>query len=226
MEFSILTLFPDALSPYLDSSILGRAQTRGLIKINVVDIRNYAAGRHRVADDQPYGGGPGMILKPEPLVKAARAAKTPNSRTLLLSPQGKTLDQAGVLRLSECPHLILLCGHYRGVDERVLDLVVDEEISIGDYVLSGGEAAAMVVTDAVARMVPGVVTDPNSAKADSFMDGLLDHAHYTRPADFEGIQVPEVLRSGNHRKIEAFRQQQRIERTKAKRPDLAERLGS
>lgn len=226
MEFSILTLFPDALSPYLDSSILGRAQTRGLIKINVVDIRNYAAGRHRVADDQPYGGGPGMILKPEPLVKAARAAKTPNSRTLLLSPQGKTLNQAGVLKLSQIPHLILLCGHYRGVDERVLDLVVDEEISIGDYVLSGGEAAAMVVTDAVARMVPGVVADPDSVTADSFMDGLLDHAHYTRPADFEGIQVPEVLRSGNHREIKAFRQQQRIERTRAKRPDLAERLGS
>lgn len=226
MEFSILTLFPDALSPYLDSSILGRAQTRGLIKINVVDIRNYAAGRHRVADDQPYGGGPGMILKPEPLVKAARAAKTPNSRTLLLSPQGKTLNQAGILKLSQIPHLILLCGHYRGVDERVLDLVVDEEISIGDYVLSGGEAAAMVVTDAVARMVPGVVADPDSVTADSFMDGLLDHAHYTRPADFEGIQVPEVLRSGNHREIKAFRQQQRIERTRAKRPDLAERLGS
>jgi len=226
MEFSILTLFPDALSPYLDSSILGRAQTRGLIKINVIDIRNYAAGRHRVADDQPYGGGPGMILKPEPLVKAARAAKTPNSRTLLLSPQGKTLDQPGIQKLAQVPHLILLCGHYRGVDERVLDLVVDEEISIGDYVLSGGEVAAMVVTDAVARMVPGVVTDPESAEADSFMDGLLDHAHYTRPADFEGIQVPEVLRSGNHKEIEAFRQQQRIERTKEKRPDLAERLGS
>jgi len=222
MQISILSLFPRAVRPYLDSSILGRAQVRGLIKIETIDLRDYAEGRHRVVDDIPYGGGAGMVLKPEPLVRAVRALKQEGSRVVLLSPQGRTLNQAAAVRLSEYGHLILVCGHYRGVDERVLDLVIDEEISIGDYVLSGGEVPALVLADAVARMVPGVVTDSESSNGDSFMDGFLDHPHFTRPENFEGLRVPGILRSGNHGKIREYRSGERLRQTQSKRPDLVE----
>ncbi len=198
MRIDVLTLFPAMFSAYLGESILQRAQTAGLIAVNVHNIRDYATGRHRVTDEPPFGGGGGMVLKPEPIfaaVEAVAGAATPGPRRILLSPQGRPLTQALAATLAAEPWLLLLCGRYEGVDERVRDHLVDDELSIGDYVLTGGELAALVVIDAVARHVPGVLGDEHAAARDSFAIGLLEGPHYTRPVVFRGHEVPAVLRS-------------------------------
>ena len=208
---------------YLGESILQRAQTAGLIAINLHNIRDYATGRHRVTDEPPFGGGGGMVLKPEPIfaaVEAVAGVATPGPRRILLSPQGRPLTQALAATLAAEPWLLLLCGRYEGVDERVRDHLVDDELSIGDYVLTGGELAALVVIDAVARHVPGVLGDEHAAARDSFAIGLLEGPHYTRPVVFRGHEVPAVLRSGHAGHIARWRREQALRRTWQRRPDL------
>jgi tRNA (guanine37-N1)-methyltransferase len=223
MRIDVLTLFPAMFSAYLGESILQRAQTAGLIAVNVHNIRDYATGRHRVTDEPPFGGGGGMVLKPEPIfaaVEAVAGAATPGPRRILLSPQGRPLTQALAATLAAEPWLLLLCGRYEGVDERVRDHLVDDELSIGDYVLTGGELAALVVIDAVARHVPGVLGDEHAAARDSFAIGLLEGPHYTRPVVFRGHEVPAVLRSGHAGHIARWRREQALRRTWQRRPDL------
>ena len=208
---------------YLGESILQRAQTAGLIAINLHNIRDYATGRHRVTDEPPFGGGGGMVLKPEPIFTAAEAivgGASPGPRRILLSPQGRPLTQALAAALADEPWLLLLCGRYEGVDERVREHLVDDEISIGDYVLTGGELAALVVIDAVARHVPGVLGDEHAAARDSFAIGLLEGPHYTRPVSFRGHEVPDVLRSGHAGRIARWRREAALRRTWQRRPDL------
>ncbi len=221
MRFDILTLFPDMFSP-LRESILGRAIEKGLVQIQVVNIRDFALDKHRVVDDTPYGGGQGMVMKVEPIGRAIEGIKSenPSAWTIYLSPQGRPFNQEMALSLSSRPHLILLCGRYEGVDERVRELFVDEEVSIGDYILTGGEFAAMVVIDAVSRLLPGALGSERSAQEDSFFDSLLEYPQYTRPSNFEGSSVPGVLLSGNHSAISVWRRQKALERTAARRPDL------
>jgi tRNA (guanine37-N1)-methyltransferase len=227
LEVDILTLFPRMCTGYLDESILGKAQESGLLTVRVSDIREHAEGRHRVADDSPYGGGAGMVMKPEPLTRAIEAARArlPGALTVLLSPRGVPLTQAVVRRLAGQGRLILVCGRYEGVDERVLEQV-DLEVSVGDFVLTGGELAALCVVDAAARLVPGVLGNEASAGAESFAgeEGLLEHPHYTRPPEFGGRQVPPVLLSGDHRRIERWRRREALRVTRARRPDLFARL--
>ena len=223
MRIDVLTLFPAMFAAYLGESILQRAQTAGLIAINVHNIRDYATGRHRVTDEPPFGGGGGMVLKPEPIfaaVEAIAGAASPGPRRILLSPQGRPLTQALAAALAAEPWLLLLCGRYEGVDERVREYVVDDEISIGDYVLTGGELAALVVIDAVARHVPGVLGDEHAAARDSFAIGLLEGSHYTRPVSFRGHDVPDVLRSGHAGRIHRWRREAALRRTWQRRPDL------
>ncbi len=223
MRIDVLTLFPAMFSAYLDESILQRARAAGLIAVNVHNIRDYATGRHRVTDEPPFGGGGGMVLKPEPIFAAAAAiggTATPGPRRILLSPQGRPLTQALAAELAGAPWLLLLCGRYEGVDERVREHLVDDEISIGDYVLTGGELAALVLIDAVARHVPGVLGDEHAATRDSFAMGLLEGPHYTRPVSFRGWDVPAVLRSGHAGRIRQWRRQQALRRTWQRRPDL------
>ncbi len=223
MRIDVLTLFPAMFSAYLGESILQRAQTAGLIAVNVHNIRDYATGRHRVTDEPPFGGGGGMVLKPEPIfaaVEAVAGAASPGPRRILLSPQGRPLTQALAATLAAEPWLLLLCGRYEGVDERVRDHLVDDELSIGDYVLTGGELAALVVIDAVARHVPGVLGDEHAAARDSFAIGLLEGPHYTRPVVFRGHEVPAVLRSGHAGHIARWRREQALRRTWQRRPDL------
>jgi tRNA (guanine37-N1)-methyltransferase len=226
LEVEILTLFPRMCAGYLGESILGKAQESGLLSVRVSDIREYAEGRHRVTDDAPYGGGAGMVMKPEPLTAAIEAARgrLPGAWTVLLSPRGTPLDQAGAGRLAGRRRLVLVCGRYEGVDERVRSQV-DEEVSVGDFVLTGGELAALCVVDAAARLVPGVLGNEASAGAESFSgeDGLLEHPHYTRPPEFRGQQVPEVLLSGDHRRIERWRRREALRVTRDRRPDLMAR---
>ncbi|HUM16028.1 MAG TPA: tRNA (guanosine(37)-N1)-methyltransferase TrmD [Candidatus Nitrosotalea sp.] len=231
MKIDIVTLFPAMLEAPLAGSIVGRARARGLVDIQVHDLREHAAGRHRVTDEPPFGGGGGMILKPEPLaaavdaLRAAGAARRPagtDARVILLGPGGRRFRQEVARELARRPHLILLCGRYEGVDERVSDTVVHEELSIGDYVLTGGEPAALVVTDAVTRLLPGVLGDEEAPAHDSFARGLLEHPQYTRPEVFRGVSVPEVLRSGDHRRIARWRQLMSLWRTWERRPDLLE----
>ena len=227
LNFEVLTLFPGMLEGPLNASILKRGREKGLVNVTIRDIRDFAEDRHKTADDSPYGGGAGMVLKPEPIFKAFEAMKTdyPGERflTVLLSPQGRVLNQQRVERFSEEKRrIVLLCGHYEAVDERVIDALVDEELSIGDYVLTGGELAALVVIDAVARLLPGVLGDEESSYRDSFGDGLLDHPHYTRPAEFHGMKVPDVLLSGNHAEIDKWRRREALRATLLKRPDLLE----
>ncbi len=220
--FEILTLFPAMLESPLSESLMGKARASGLVEVRFRDIREYASGKHRVCDDAPYGGGAGMVMKPEPLVaavEAARAEATNAAHVILLSPQGRVFDQARARELADREHLVLVCGRYEGVDERVRDFV-DEEISAGDYVLSGGEPAAWVLMDAVARLVPGVLGNEASAAADSFSEGLLEHPQYTRPPEFRGKKVPEVLLSGDHAKVATWRRKQALLRTRDRRPDL------
>jgi tRNA (guanine37-N1)-methyltransferase len=228
LEVEILTLFPRMCEGYLAESILGKAQEAGLLEVRVTDIRAYAAGRHRVTDDAPYGGGAGMVMKPEPLVDAIEAARArlEGAKVLLTSPRGVRLDQALARRLAAHGRFVVACGRYEGVDERVKS-VVDMEVSIGDVVLTGGELAALCLVDAAARLVPGVLGNETSAGAESFAGGggelLLEHPHYTRPPEFRGMKVPEVLLSGDHRRIERWRRREALRATRERRPDLLER---
>ena len=223
LEVEILTLFPRACAGYLGESILGKAQESGLVSITVTDIREYAAGKHRVADDAPYGGGAGMVMKPEPLTAAIEAAKgrLPEARVLLTSPRGTRLDQRLAREFAAHAKLIIACGRYEGVDERVR-VAVDQEVSLGDFVLTGGELAALAIVDAAARLVPGVLGNEESAGRESFEGevGLLEHPHYTRPPEFRGMKVPEVLLSGDHRRIERWRRRMALLTTRERRPDL------
>ncbi len=222
MKFDILTLFPVLFHAFLQESILGRAVKRGLVDIKLTDIRSFARGPHRVTDDRPYGGGNGMIMKPGPVYRALQAVDRPKGKSLvvLLTPQGKTFEQSKAWELSRLDQLILICGRYEGVDERIRKGLVDIELSIGDYVLSGGELGAMVVIDAVSRLLPGVLGGENSATDDSFEDGLLEYPHYTRPQVFKGKNVPSVLLSGDHEKIRLWRRAESLKRTLERRPDL------
>lgn len=225
LHFEVLTLFPGILEGVLNESILKRGREKGLLDVTVRNIRDHAGDKHKTADDSPYGGGAGMVLKPEPIFKAFEAMKAEHPDetfvTILLSPQGAVFNQRRAEQLSEEKRrIVLLCGHYEAIDERAVQALVDEELSIGDYVLTGGELAALVVIDATARLLPGVLGDEESAYRDSFGDGLLDHPHYTRPAEFQGMQVPEVLLSGNHAEIEKWRQREALRATLMKRPDL------
>ena len=221
VHFDIITLFPRMLDSPLQESILHKARQSGLILVELHDLRDYTFDRHRTADDTPYGGGAGMVLKIEPLVKAIEAIRSSagTTRTILTSPQGEKFTQHSACRLSGFDQIVIVCGRYEGFDERVLDYV-DEEISLGDYVLTGGELAAMVITDAVARQVPGVVGAEDSVAGDSLANGLLKYPQYTRPAEFRGCKVPDVLMSGDHKKIEQWRRAASINRTATKRPDL------
>ena len=220
MRVDILTIFPEIFDGPLQASLLGRAIEAGLVDVRVTDIREHAPDRHRQVDDEPFGGGPGMIMKPEPIFAAVESLGTDPKRTILLSPAGQRLDQALVRELAGQPWLVLVCGRYEGVDERVVEGLPAEEISIGDYVLSGGEIPALVVLESVTRLVPGVVGRGESLARESFEDGLLDHPHYTRPRGFRGRKVPEVLLSGDHRRIEEWRRAAALEKTKRNRPDL------
>lgn len=225
LNFEVLTLFPGILSGPLNESILKRGREKGLLNVTLRNIRDYTEDKHKTADDSPYGGGAGMVLKPEPIFKAFGALKAEHPEetflTILLSPQGRVFNQQRAEQLSEEKRrIVLLCGHYEAIDERVVQRLVDEELSVGDYVLTGGELAALVVIEAAARLLPGVLGDEESAYRDSFGDGLLDHPHYTRPAEFQGMQVPEVLLSGNHAEIEKWRHRESLRATLMKRPDL------
>jgi tRNA (guanine37-N1)-methyltransferase len=221
LHFTVITIFPNMLSSPLSDSILKKAQAKGLIKIDVVDLRDYTAGRHRTTDDSPYGGGQGMVMKPEPLVAAVEDARSraTDARVILLTPRGRVFNQQTAENLAKTRNVVLICGRYEGVDERV-SAFVDEEISLGDYTLSGGEPAAIVVIDAVARLVPGVLGNENSAAEESFTDGLLEYPQYTRPEEFRGMKVPEVLLSGDHERIKEWRRRQSIAVTRERRPDL------
>lgn len=226
MHAGVVTLFPELFGPFLQASLVGRAVRAGLLRIDLVDLRTFGEGPHRVVDDRPFGGGPGMVLMPEPFAQAAAhalAAHPPGARLILLTPQGRRFDQALAGELAAAPAgFVLLCGRYEGVDERAVEELKPEEVSLGDFVLSGGEPAALAILDAVARLVPGVVGDERSPKEDSFGagGGPLDHPHFTRPAAWRGREVPEVLRGGNHAAIARWRREQALQRTRARRPDL------
>lgn len=221
LAFSIITIFPDMFSPFMSLGVFGRAVERGDIAVDLIDPRTFTSDVHRTVDDVPFGGGAGMVFKPQPLVKSIRSARKSNPGPVVyLSPTGRPFSHETACRLSEEPGLILLCGRYEGIDQRVIDKHVDEEISIGDYVLSGGEPAALVVMDTIARLIPGTVKEPDSVEQDSFFDGLLDHPHYTRPAQFDGMHVPEVLLSGDHKRIREWREMQKLLLTLSRRPDL------
>jgi tRNA (guanine37-N1)-methyltransferase len=218
MKVSVLTIFPSFFSGPLEVSIVKRAQEKGALEIELVDLRDFTDDVHRTVDDAPFGGGAGMVMKPEPLVGAIKAQS--NAYRVFVTPSGTPLTQAHLDRWAQKGHLLILCGRYEGVDQRVIDGHIDEEVSIGDYVLAGGEVAALTVIEGVARLLPGVLGNPQSVVNESFRDGLLEEPQYTRPAEFEGVAVPEVLLSGNHAKVEEWRKAQRISRTKARRPDL------
>jgi tRNA (guanine37-N1)-methyltransferase len=221
LKFTVITIFPHMLDSALGHSILKKAQEKGLIEVEQVDLRAYTHDRHHVTDDSPYGGGQGMVMKPEPLAAAIEAARQKNAqaRVILLAPQGRVFNQSAAARLANEKEVVLICGRYEGIDERV-KAFVDEELSIGDYTLSGGEPAANVVIDAVARLIPGVLGNENSPAEDSFSDGLLEYPQYTRPEDFRGMKVPEILLSGDHEKIKQWRREQSVARTREHRPDL------
>ncbi len=218
MKFDVLTLFPQMFTP-LRESIIGRAVEKKLIEINLIDIRDFSKDKHKKVDDTPYGGGAGMVMMPNVVYDAYKSVETENSKVIYMSPKGQTLNQKKVKELSHENHLIILCGHYEGIDQRVIDKIVDEEISIGDYVLTGGELPAMVLIDSVSRYIEGVLK-ADSIKEESFSDGLLEYPQYTRPEVFEGVRVPEVLLSGNHQNIEKWRKENAIKVTSEKRPDL------
>jgi tRNA (guanine37-N1)-methyltransferase len=227
LEVDILTLFPRMVAGYLEESILGKARESGLLAVRISDVRDHAAGKHKVADDAPYGGGAGMVMKPEPLTDAIEAAKArlPGALVVLTSPRGERLSQRLARRFAEHGRLVVACGRYEGVDERVM-AVVDTEVSLGDFVLTGGELAALCVVDAAARFIPGVLGNTASAEAESFAgeDGLLEHPHYTRPPEYRGLKVPEVLTSGDHRRINRWRRREALRATRDRRPDLFARL--
>ena len=218
MKFDVLTLFPEMFET-LKSSVIGKAVEKGLIDINLINIRDFSEDKHNKVDDTPYGGGAGMVMKPDVVYRAYQSVKEEKAKVIYMSPQGRTLNQQVVENLSKERHLIILCGHYEGIDQRVLDKIVDEEISIGDYVLTGGEIPAMVLIDSVSRYVEGVLKE-DSIQEESFSNGLLEYPQYTRPEVFEGESVPSILLSGHHEKIERWRKEKSVEATKKKRPDL------
>ena len=218
MKFDVLTLFPEMFG-ILNQSIIGKAIEKELIDINLINIRDFSKDKHKKVDDTPYGGGAGMVMKPDVVYDAYKSIEDRNAKVIYMSPQGKTLNQKKVEELAKESHLIILCGHYEGIDQRVLDKIVDEEISIGDYVLTGGEIPAMVLIDSVSRYVKGVLKE-ESIKEESFSNGLLEYPQYTRPEEFEGMKVPEVLLSGHHENIDKWRKEKSLEITKKKRPDI------
>lgn len=223
MKFDVLTLFPEMFEP-IKQSIIARAEEKGLIEINLINIRDFSKDKHKKVDDTIYGGGAGMLIKPDVVYDCYNSVKSENSKVIYLTPQGKRLCQSKVEELAKSEeHLILLCGHYEGIDQRVLDKIVDEEISIGDYVLTGGEIPAMVLIDSVSRYIDGVITS-GSTEEESFSNGLLEYPQYTRPEEFEGIKVPEVLQSGHHENINKWRRREAIKTTYIKRPELLEKV--
>ena len=218
MRLDILTLFPDMFTP-LKESIIKRATDKNLVEINIIQIRDFSQDAHKKTDDIPYGGGAGMVMTPQPLYDAIQSVKTPNSYVIYLSPRGKVFNQPMARKLSKCEHLILVCGHYEGIDERVIDLCIDEEISIVDYVLTGGELPAMVMADSIIRLLDGAISQ-DSLSEESFTNNLLEYPQYTRPQNFKGLEVPEVLLSGHHANIAKWRKEKSIEITRKNRPDL------
>jgi tRNA (guanine37-N1)-methyltransferase len=222
----VITIFPGMLKGFLEESILKRAAEKGLVEFRTVDLRGFTADKHRTTDDRPYGGGPGMIMKPEPIFKAVESVMTPGARVVLMTPQGVPFVQETAAELCRQEHLIFLCGHYEGVDERVREALVTDEISIGDYVLTNGALAAAVVIDAVVRLLPGALGASGATLDDSFSNGRLEHPQYTRPPVFRGMEVPEPLLSGDHARIARWRVDQSLERTKQRRPDLLRRESS
>ena len=224
MRVDILSLFPEYFTGPFDQSMIKQVRDKGILDINLIDIRDFAEGKHRQVDDRPYGGGPGMVLMPEPVVKAIRSVKTDESHTVYLTPQGEPLSANKSRQLSKHQHLILVCGHYEGIDERAIQIEVDEEISIGDYVLTNGCIAAIVVVDAMMRFIPGALGHEQAAEQESFENSILDYPHFTRPEEFLGMRVPEVLLSGHHQKIRQWRQEQAYQKTKCMRPDLIKSL--
>jgi tRNA (guanine37-N1)-methyltransferase len=225
LRIDVITIFPGMFEPFVRESMVGIAVESGRARIEVHDLRKFTTDRHQVVDDAPYGGGPGMVMKPEPLVAAIEALAGPKgpgraARVVLLTPQGARLDQARLEAFAQAEHLVLVCGRYEGVDQRVIELAVDEEISIGDFVLSGGETPAMVLIEGILRLLPGVLGNPESALMESFRGGMLEGPQYTRPAEFRGLAVPEVLRSGDHAAVARWRDEQAREATRRRRPDL------
>ena len=225
MKITILTIFPEMFESVLNSSILGRAREQGLIEVECVDIRPFSTLKHKNTDDYPFGGGAGMVMLAQPIMDAMAAVTGEgfSGKRIFMGPRGTTLTTAKARELAKEEHLVLLCGHYEGVDQRALDACIDEEISIGDYILTGGELAAMVLTDCVSRFIPGVLGSGESAEEESFSDGLLEYPQYTRPREFRGMEVPEILLSGDHAKIRAWRRQESLRATKRFRPDLLEK---
>ncbi len=224
MKIDILTLFPEMFSGPFDSSIIKRATEKGILEIHITYIRDFAHDKHRITDDYPFGGGAGMVMKPEPIFEAVEFVKersgSGHSRVILLCPQGRVFNQDMARNLAGESHLILICGHYEGIDERVREKLVDDEISIGDFVLTGGEIPAMVIVDAVARMIPGVLGEEESFVTDSFYNGLLEYPQYTRPREYAGLKVPDILLSGDHEKIRLWRRKMSLQKTLERRPDL------
>ena len=230
MRIDILTIFPKMFAPVLNESIIKRAKNKGRVKIYLHDLRDYSLDKHRKVDDRPFGGGSGMVMRPEPIFRAvenikSQSHKTAKSQVILLCPQGERLTQKTAKRLAKYKHLILICGHYEGIDERVRRHLVDAEVSIGDYVLTGGELPAMVLIDCLVRLIPGVLGDKNSLNFESFEGNLLEYPQYTRPAIFRRLRVPAILLSGDHKAIESWRKQEALKRTKQKRPDLLRKAG-
>ena len=229
MRIDVLTLFPEAIEPFCGSSIIGRAQRAGIVTVRTTNIRDFATDRHKSVDDRPFGGGPGMVMMCPPLFDAVAKVESEDpapATRILLCPQGEPFTQATARELASMPRLLLICGHYEGFDERIRAGLKPREISIGDYILSGGEAAAMVVIDAVVRLLPGALGDEQSATEESFSSGLLEYPHYTRPREFRGMAVPEVLLSGDHAKIEQWRRAEALKRTLQRRPDLLKEGGA
>lgn len=224
MRIDYLTLFPEMFEGVLNHSILKRAQDKGMLAVNTVNFRDYAENKHNQVDDYPFGGGQGMVLKPEPIFNALESLQqTAETRVVLMCPQGEPFTQEKAQELSEAEHLVFICGHYEGYDERIREHLVTDEISIGDYVLTGGELPAMTMTDAIVRLIPGVLGNQQSHEDDSFQDGLLEFPQYTRPREYRGMNVPEVLLSGNHARIDAWRREQKLLRTYRNRPDLLDK---
>lgn len=227
LKIDVITLFPQMLSGFLQESMMKRASTAGLVEFSTINLRDFATDKHNTTDDRPFGGGPGMVMKPEPMFAAVESVKTPDSRVILMTPQGGTFKQADARRLADTyNHLIFICGHYEGVDERIREALVDEEISIGDYVLTNGVLSATVVIDAVARLRPGVLGGGEVATEDeSFSSGLLEYPQYTRPPEFRGMKVPEILFSGDHGRIAEWRRERAVKLTMERRPDLLRECG-
>ncbi|MFD0616652.1 tRNA (guanosine(37)-N1)-methyltransferase TrmD [Paenibacillus sp. GCM10027629] len=227
MRMDVLTLFPEMFEGVFNSSILGKAQEKGIVQLRAHNFREHANNKHNTVDDYPYGGGGGMVLKAEPIFSAVESLieeDAPKPRVILMCPQGERYTQAKAEELAKEEHLIFICGHYEGYDERIREFLVTDELSVGDYVLTGGELPAMTIIDSVARLLPGVLGNETSAVTDSFSTGLLEYPHYTRPADFRGMKVPDILLSGHHANVEAWRKQQSLRRTLERRPDLLEHV--